>query len=237
MESEPIDILFELAKEGEIDPWDIDIIKATDIFLDRLEEKDLVRSGRAFMYASILLRMKSEVLIDNGENQENGKQEQDRIDNTENVQKGNEKTGIEALEKEFEDRVNTNGNGKISSNNITTLNDLIQEIKNRESSWKQKREYRSIETRDSTQSSLPFSIEEPDQARHEEDIEEVIGKVKNRLKTLFKDNSYVPLSSLVQEEDKKVTIYVSLLFLAAREKIQLEQDKLYGELLIRNLSL
>ncbi len=238
MESEPIDILFELAKDGEIDPWDVDIIKATDVFLERLEEKDLIRSGRAFMYASILLRMKSEAVIENGKKQENGQHETGRIDNNkENIEKNSEKTGIEALEKEFEDRLNSYSDNEISSSDITTLNDLIQEIKDRESSWKQKREYKGVETKKSSHTSLPFSIEEPDQARHEEDIEDVIEKVEKRLKKLFIDNSNVTLDSLVEDKNKKVTIYVSLLFLAARGKIRLEQDSLYGELLIKDLSL
>lgn len=236
MKSEPIDILFELAKEGEIDPWDVDIIKATDIFLERLEEKDLIRSGRAFMYASILLRMKSEAVIENGKKQENGQHRTETIDNNTDIKENSEKTGIEALEKEFEDRLNSSDKGR-SNKNITTLNDLIQEIKDRENSWKQKREYKKVETKESSHNSLPFSIEEPDQARHEEDIEEVIEKVEKKLKKLFNNKSYVPLDSLVEDKNKKVTIYVSLLFLASRGKIQLEQDRLYGELLINNLSL
>lgn len=238
MESEPIDILFELAKEGEIDPWDVDIIKATDVFLERLEEKDLIRSGRAFMYASILLRMKSEAVIENGKKQENGQHKTERIDKNKEIENKSKKKGIKALEEEFEDRINNNGdNNEVSTDTINTLNDLIQEIKDRENSWKQKRKYKKVKTNESSNNSLPFSIDEPDKARHEEDIEEIIKKVEKRLKKLFKDNSYVPLDSLVEEKNKKVTIYVSLLFLASRGKIQLEQDSIYGELLINNLSL
>ncbi len=59
--------MVELASKGEIDPWNIDIIEVTDKFLKKLEELkqlDLRVSGRTLLYASMLLRMKSEVLVD-----------------------------------------------------------------------------------------------------------------------------------------------------------------------------
>ncbi|MCX9025206.1 MAG: segregation/condensation protein A, partial [Candidatus Methanoperedens sp.] len=46
---EPIEILVNLAKNGEIDPWNIDIVKLTDKFLkhvEELEKMDLRVSGR-----------------------------------------------------------------------------------------------------------------------------------------------------------------------------------------------
>ena len=65
-EVEPVELLVQLAEEGEIDPWDVDIVDATDAFLDRLDETDLRTSGRALFYASVLLRMKSDALLGHG---------------------------------------------------------------------------------------------------------------------------------------------------------------------------
>ena len=62
---EPVEILYQLAKRGEIDPWNIDIVEVTERFLNELEhrrELDLRVSGRTIFYASVLLRMKSELL-------------------------------------------------------------------------------------------------------------------------------------------------------------------------------
>ena len=62
---EPVEILYQLAKRGEIDPWNIDIVAVTERFLTELErrrELDLMISGRTIFYASVLLRMKSELL-------------------------------------------------------------------------------------------------------------------------------------------------------------------------------
>ncbi len=60
---EPAEVLVELAKKGEIDPWDIDIAKTTEKFLkyiDSLEKRDLRIPARTLLYASVLLRMKSD---------------------------------------------------------------------------------------------------------------------------------------------------------------------------------
>ena len=60
---EPAEVLVELARRGDIDPWDIDIARTTEKFLqyiDSLEKRDLRIPARTLLYASILLRMKSD---------------------------------------------------------------------------------------------------------------------------------------------------------------------------------
>ena len=70
-EVEPVELLVQLAEEGEIEPWDIDIVRVTDAFLERLDETDLRTTGRALFYASVLLRMKSDgMLADDDEDEE-----------------------------------------------------------------------------------------------------------------------------------------------------------------------
>ena len=63
-EVEPVELLVQLAKRGEIEPWDIDIVAVTDSFLAALDESDLRTTGRALFYASVLLRMKSDALME-----------------------------------------------------------------------------------------------------------------------------------------------------------------------------
>ena len=70
-EVEPVELLVQLAEEGEIEPWDIDIVQVTDAFLEKLDETDLRTTGRALFYASVLLRMKSDgMLADDDEDEE-----------------------------------------------------------------------------------------------------------------------------------------------------------------------
>ena len=73
---EPAEVLVELAKRGDIDPWDIDIARTTEKFLlyiDSLEKRDLRIPARTLLYASILLRMKSDTM--EGQKEEAGEPE------------------------------------------------------------------------------------------------------------------------------------------------------------------
>ncbi|HIJ99092.1 TPA: segregation/condensation protein A [archaeon] len=58
-------ILLDIVKSEELDPWDIDITKLTQIYLDRIQkmkELDLRIPARIILAAAILLRLKSETL-------------------------------------------------------------------------------------------------------------------------------------------------------------------------------
>ncbi|MBI6545995.1 MAG: segregation/condensation protein A [Cyanobacteria bacterium NC_groundwater_1444_Ag_S-0.65um_54_12] len=60
-----IEILVRLASKGEIDPWDVDIIEATDRCLQSLDatnRNDLRLCGRTLHCATILLRLKAEAM-------------------------------------------------------------------------------------------------------------------------------------------------------------------------------
>jgi Uncharacterized conserved protein len=62
---DPIEILLNMAKNGDIDPWNIDIVDITSKFLGALEERHALNlrvSGRHIFMASQLLRMKAEML-------------------------------------------------------------------------------------------------------------------------------------------------------------------------------
>src|SRR3990167_3504940 len=61
-----IEILIELARSGEIDPKNIDIIDVTDRFLKAVAvvpKENLRQSGKILLHASVLLRMKAEALL------------------------------------------------------------------------------------------------------------------------------------------------------------------------------
>jgi segregation and condensation protein A len=78
---EAIAILIDLAQAGEIDPWDVDVIKVIDRFLEQLglsdsgeielseeaavgevSRADLPQSGQAFLWASMLVLLKADSL-------------------------------------------------------------------------------------------------------------------------------------------------------------------------------
>jgi segregation and condensation protein A len=72
-----IALLIDLAERGEIDPWDVQVVEVIDRFLSKLQpvleiqpleagrapyEADLLHSGQAFLYASMLLLLKADTL-------------------------------------------------------------------------------------------------------------------------------------------------------------------------------
>src|SRR3989338_3710475 len=61
-----LEILVQLAEKGDIDPWDIDIIDVTNKYLAALNSsprENLLNAGRAIFFASVLLRLKSDILL------------------------------------------------------------------------------------------------------------------------------------------------------------------------------
>src|SRR5574344_1386009 len=79
-----IEILVSMAKNGKIDPWNVDIVDVTDKYLSHLfqmKAQNLRLTGRTLLFAAILLRLKSNVLEGIDANQIEGiEPEQDEFD-------------------------------------------------------------------------------------------------------------------------------------------------------------
>ena len=212
--NEPVEILVNFAKNGEIDPWDIDIVSVTDKFLARIEDiqmMDLRISGRTLLYASILLRMKSNwVDMDEPE-------EEDIFDD-----------GMDFFE------VDDYPVPKLPVRRIATrpvtLQELIAELKKAERVEHRKKEkklLRKLEER------VAVTTDEVLGIAHEEDILGRVARLNQVLNSIFEEHESVVFSELIGEErSENIMTYVSLLFLATEKKIWLQQDELFGELFI-----
>ncbi|ERG96364.1 segregation/condensation protein A [Haloquadratum walsbyi] len=162
--TEPVEVLVQLAEEGEIDPWEIDVVDATDAFLDRLDKTDLRTSGRALFYAAVLLRMKSEALIESDDSTddppepepwevalETGTRPMDELQSADIApMTGDSESNsdsdsspavdpVNALEAEMDRRLER----KKARGSPETLDELVRELREaeRESWWKRCREY------------------------------------------------------------------------------------------------
>ncbi|MCZ7382094.1 MAG: ScpA family protein [Candidatus Methanoperedens sp.] len=211
---EPIEILVNLAKNGEIDPWNIDIVDLTDKFLkhvEELEKMDLRVSGRTLLYAAILLRMKSNALV--------------AVD-----EPPGEIMDYESDNFEISDYPIPAMPLRRSSNRPVTLEELLSELKKAEAIEKRRldRVKNKTEERRTT-------IEEVLSIAHEEDIESRVGKMRNLLNELFEKQKYIKFSDLSSPLDRAgmVMAYLAILFLATKKEIWLEQEELFGELFIR----
>lgn len=79
---QPFQILLGLVQAHKLDPWDVDIEKLTDVFVHRVQEMrelDLRLSGRTLLSASILLRMKSDRLLNSNGRKREVEEELDEV--------------------------------------------------------------------------------------------------------------------------------------------------------------
>jgi len=209
---EPIEILVNLAKNGEIDPWNINIVELTDKFLkrvDELEKMDLRVSGRTLLYASILLRMKSNALVEVEEPPEEIDQESDNF--------------------EISDYPVPSMPLRRYSKRPVTLEELLTELKKAEA-FEKKRLNRVENKRDEIRATLDDVLS----VAHEEDIESRIVKMRTILNELLEKQKSIRFSELSSPLDRAgmVMAYLAILFLATKKEIWIEQEEFFGELFI-----
>ncbi len=249
---EPVELLVQLAKDGEINPWDIDIVAVTDRFLEAIEEVDLRTSGRALFYASVLLRMKGDELfaVAEPEDEELPPWEAPFADDPdEPVEPGFDP--IAGLEAEMDRRLER----KQARGKPETLDELVRELRDAErgSWWKSSRTYDTSESPQgfsrgvqelSYHSGDDFRVDEEPTAddvthtAHAEDIEVVIDDVEAALEEQYeKGREEVLFAEIEVVGGSRVMTYLALLFLAHRGRLTLEQDELFGDLWIQAVTL
>ena len=248
---EPVEVLVQLAEEGEIEPWDIDIVAVTDKFLARLDEADLRTSGRALFYASVLLRMKSDgILDDDDEEPEEDAWEPPFPADGPAPGDGGPAGGdpIDALESEMDRRLER----KTARGTPETLDELVHELRNaeRDSWWKESRTYdtsgsprgfqRGVQTLDYRPDDDTRDAHEPTEAdvtgtTHDEDIETTIGTVRTALEEQYAaGRTEVLFAEVAGTGGSRVETFLALLFLANRDVVCLEQDELFGDLWVQD---
>ncbi|MGM0770657.1 MAG: segregation/condensation protein A [Halobacteriota archaeon] len=215
---EPVEIFVNLAKNGDINPWDIDIVQATDKFLAYIEDMkmmDLRISGRTLLYAAILLRMKSTGIV-----QEEEEEEEDFLD---------EDMDFYEVEEYPVPKLPI----RRTATRPVTLQELINELKKAEkveSRRKDRRIRRRIEVMDRATTDDVLGI------AHEEDIRGRVDKLYQYLEELFRDREEIMFSDLIENSNsrsEKVMTYISLLFLASEKRVWLSQEELFGELYVQ----
>ena len=235
---EGIGLLVSMAKSGKIDPWNIDIVDVTNKYLIQMAEQspeNLVKTGRTLWLASVLIKMKSNVLVGLGsmdydslmaENQFEEYNDDFEPEYYQPVKKSNVVSINEALKRRLSTRLNRN--------RTVTLQDLIKQLKfyeelDRKQAFKNsleraKRRARSYEN---------FSAEDIVNLAHDEYIEQTVNKLKIKLEEIFVKREKVELNSLVELGMDKISAYIALLFLSAESDIDLVQKEFYGELYIQ----
>jgi segregation and condensation protein A len=209
---EPAEVLVELAKRGEIDPWDIDIAKATEKFLqyiDSLEKRDLRIPARTLLYASILLRMKSDSMEGQKDVEPEPEMEQLEDEQEEEMEENLPRPPVRRLTKR-----------------PVTLDELISELKKAE----------MVGRRKAMRERWPTTEEKALDVSHDEGIEDRIKALGPILDDMFMETKTVSFHEINSKNSKTedgVTNYVSLLFMAQRKQVWLEQEEIFGDLFVK----
>lgn len=216
-------IISELIKSDEIDPWDIDISHLTQRYIEvvnKLKEFDFNISGKALLAAAILLKIKSNRLV--GEDLD----EFDRI-----IAGANENTDLLA-----DDESEFLQNTRISEQEKNILIPRLPQPRKRKISIhdlmgalekalevKQRRLFRN---------SPYFNIDIPKKTQSANlTIQKLYLKIQNFFHT---ENKKLTFADLVPSENKMDKIYtlIPLLHLSNKSKIDLQQEKAFGEIMI-----
>jgi len=244
---EPVEVLVALAEDGEIDPWDIDIVSVTDKFLDRLDEADLQTSGRALFYASVLLRMKSDAML---EEDDDGEPEPEPWEQAmaEDGEFEADHDPFATLEAEMDRRLER----KRARGMPQTLDELVRDLREaeRDNWWKESREYdtsgsssgfqRGTQELDYRSADAVRMDDEPTEAdvtgtAHTENIDEIIEDVHAAVREHYEQGREEVLYREIQDAGgSRVETFLGLLFLSHRGQVRLQQDDLFGDLWIQD---
>ena len=243
---EPVEVLVQLADDGEIDPWDIDVVQVTDKFLDAIDGSDLRTSGRALFYASVLVRMKSDAMLGTDE------PEDDPVEPWEQAMSGDdpieEPDPFAALESEMDRRLER----RRARGMPQTLDELVRDLREaeRDNWWKESREYdtsgspqgfqRGTQELDYRGADDMRLDDEPSAAdvtgtAHGEQIDEIIEDVFAAVREQYdKGREEVLYREVEAAGGSRVETFLGLLFLAHRGRVVLQQDDLFGDLWIQD---
>ncbi|MEM1577747.1 MAG: segregation/condensation protein A [Candidatus Pacearchaeota archaeon] len=203
-------IIYELVKTKQIDPWNIDIINLTTKFLEKIEEMDrkgLYISSKLILIAAILIRLKTEILIQSLiKKEETKKIEKERIILNEEIP-----DLIPKIPFDRERRI--------------TLEELIKAINEA---------IKTEERRIRKQIYLKRHVMEIDYLLTKKRIDWRI-KIKEIYKKILKllnerKIRKILFDELIENKEEKINTFIALLYLDFQKKINLEQKNFLGEI-------
>lgn len=235
--SEGIGILVEMAKSGKIDPWNIDIVDVTDKYLAHMVEmktQNLRVTGRTFLFAAVLLKLKSNVLEGIDVLQFETQDEPEFDDDGFIVDYGDEDdyvptNNVISIDEVLQRRTSV----RLNHNRVVTLKDLIRQLEFYEK-LEQKQSLKSAHERAKrrVQSYSRLTPDDIVNLAHEEYIESCVVTLKENLAQIFENNEQIELNELTLLGMDRISAYVALLFLTAETDYELKQEEFYSDLYV-----
>ncbi len=202
------DILVELVKKNELNPWDIDLVDIVERYIEvvkHMKVLDLRVPANIILAAAILLRMKSDMLELEEKHEDEGGEEQ-------------------VLMPAFVPAEGLSIRMRLPPKSRVSLNELIAAL---EEAMKLK-EYREAQasSTDAKPVQLTFS-----HANVEAEVEKVFSLIKKNM-----DGSKMVTYSLLCDSadggSPLIEVFIPLLFLANKNRVLLLQETFFGEILV-----
>ncbi|MBI3590813.1 MAG: segregation/condensation protein A [Candidatus Melainabacteria bacterium] len=228
-----LELLVQLAEKGEIDPWDIDIIEVTDKYLaalDKSPRENLLNAGRAIFFARVLLRLKSDILLNISNETLLASQQTENYFPEDELLQGENEIHLDLTK--LEGFLVRSSLSKHQRKRKISLSDLIFALQQAE----EEEEKRALRAKLRADRAFKIVVPEtPDdilEMAQEEDIDEVVEKIEAIIEEHLTDEKPITLSFLADILNNKTKPFIALLFLAHSQKVVLEQKDMYGEVFI-----
>lgn len=229
-----IAVLIDLAQQGEIDPWDVQVVEVFDRFLSELaltDPSNLSHSGQAFLYASMLVLLKSDSL--------SAAESAPEPESLEDLDLSDEVLADpNRLPTQLERYLQRRAVAPPPQRRRVTLNELISQL-----------ELMAVAVEGKLKPSQPRTVK-PRQSRsqaaraiahlaHQENLSEVAGELEQFLAhhwpQLSQSQDWLDLPHLLEFKNDRVGVFWALLFLCAQSKVELSQSEFYQDLKLRPL--
>lgn len=204
-------LLREIVKQEGFNPWDVNVSALTEKYvktLKQLEKLDFKLSGKVLLAASILLKIKSDHIIEKKVSEEQKEKFMEEI-SAEELEELNEKKIVPRIPLPKKRRV--------------TLNELVDSLKKAI----EVKERRVRRHRAKKEKKIEVEVEEVDIVTRIKDLYERILKFFKKKKEVF----FHDITPSNKREDV-VDTYIPLVFMANENKVDLEQEELFGEIRI-----
>lgn len=260
-----IALLINMAEQGEIDPWDVKVIEVIDRFLSELApvvdgrepyEKNLSSSGQAFLYASMLVLLKADSLVQ----AETAPADAELLDEGE---LDGEENGPSPLPPHLERQLRRRAVAPSPKRRRVTLTDLIEQLRTIAQALEDpspRKRFRRPPPQSRSQAVRAIA-----QLAHQENLSEVATTLEQFFAAHWEvsdpttqnwldfelllqlwtnsqgKNAIDPSNPLTASESHssthdRVGIFWALLLLSAQSKVELAQDEFYQDLRVRPLT-
>jgi segregation and condensation protein A len=255
---ETITHLIEQAEQGEIDPWDVQVIEVIDRYLELMAPKttargyeaDLSQSGQAFLSASMLVLFKANTLMQLSSVED---AQEEIIDDL--MLEGEDGLLHQVQRLQLERHLRRRPSAMPPAKRRVTQEELIKQLQIMANQLKlaQKVNKPARPKRQPSAQSMRQALE----LAHQENLTEVAGELEQVLRCsardLLREHNSLNLEQLVNlwtqtkqsqldnsahhsENSHLVSVFWALLLLSAQSKVELSQDEFYQEIQIRLIS-